>query len=180
MNRKIIFYLVLVLVVVIGGAFVYARNFSQQYIKQPIPFNHKWHLTEVGVEDCSFCHEYVQEHAVAGIPSIKVCGLCHVEGLEIGDELKSKYPNAEELVEEVRGYAEKDEEIPWVRMYKSPDDIVFSHRRHVSKEIECQECHGKMGQDDRAVVNMKLISMKRCMKCHEKSKASTDCLACHK
>ena len=180
MKGKIVFYLVIIIVIVIGGAFVYARNFGQQYIQQPIPFDHKWHLTNVGVEECSFCHEYVQEYAVAGIPSIKVCGLCHMEGLEISDELKKEYPNAEELTAKVSDYSEKEEEIPWVRMYENPDDIVFSHKRHVSQGVKCQECHGKMGQDSRAVVNTKLISMKQCIKCHEKRKASTDCLACHK
>ena len=181
MNGKIIFYLVVVLVVVIGAVFVYARNIGPQYIQQPIAFNHKWHLTKVGVEDCAFCHEYVQDYAVAGIPSIKVCGLCHLEEPdEISPELKSEYPNAEELLAEVRGYAERDEEIPWVRMYKSPDHVIFSHRQHVRQEVKCQECHGKMGQDDRAVLHAKLISMKRCVKCHEEKQVSTDCLACHK
>jgi len=180
MNSKIVFYLVIALIIVIGGVFVYARGFGPRYIQQPIPFNHKWHLTKVGVEDCAFCHEYVQEYAVAGIPSIKACGWCHVEGLEISDELKSEYPNAEELMAEVRDYAEKGREIQWVRMYKNPDYVVFSHRQHIRQKVSCQECHGKMGQDAKAVVNAKLISMKRCVKCHKKRKVSTDCLTCHK
>jgi hypothetical protein len=88
--------------------------------------------------------------------------------------------------------------IPWVRIYKLPDYVQFNHRRHVLKEVKCQECHGpvetmteikqvysppksllyRVGE----IVDLEpsALQMGWCLKCHKKRKAPTDCFKCHR
>src|ERR1051325_1265381 len=45
-------------------------------IEQPIPFSHKHHAGELGI-DCRYCHDAVERSAFAGIPSVHTCMSCH-------------------------------------------------------------------------------------------------------
>jgi hypothetical protein len=137
-------------------------------VKQPIAFNHNIHA-ENGLE-CLDCHPLYQEHASSGKPSLETCLGCHEEPLgESQEEAK------------LREYIESDKEIEWQRLYRVPEDVFFSHRRHVVfGEIKCNVCHGDIGSSSSPPEKPVNMTMKKCMKCHEERQADNDCIACHK
>jgi uncharacterized paraquat-inducible protein A len=160
------FLIVLVLLLAIIG-FVTLRG---ENITQPIQYNHKKHVEDAGLS-CQDCHQYVDKLASAGLPRTRACLECHNEPLTEGAEEKKFL----EL-------AANGNEINWQPVYKMPTDVYFSHQRHVTiAEIDCENCHGNMAESTsppkRPAVK---LSMKYCMKCHEKMKADNDCLACHR
>ncbi|MBI2082156.1 MAG: cytochrome c3 family protein [Deltaproteobacteria bacterium] len=139
-------------------------------VTQPISFNHKIHVTELKLE-CNHCHTGVETSAFAMLPSVEICMGCHVAPLsEKPEEAK------------VREYAEKGGEIPWRRLTRMPDHVYFSHQRHVTfGKISCELCHGKMGERNRPpTAAPKDLSMDDCLECHQRQKASVDCISCHR
>jgi len=137
-------------------------------VRQPIAFNHKIHA-ENDLE-CMDCHPFYQEHASSGKPSLETCLGCHEDPLgESEEEAK------------LREYLESGKEVEWQRLYRVPEDVFFSHRRHVVLgEIECKTCHGDIGESSAPPKRPVKITMKKCMKCHDERKADNDCIACHK
>jgi hypothetical protein len=138
-------------------------------VRQPISFNHRIHI-ENDLE-CNTCHQLYEEHASAGRPELETCLTCH-------EELITENPEEKKILE----YAEMEVEIPWRRIYRLPEHIYFSHRRHVmSGKVECNVCHGNMSErkspPTRPLVNQ---SMEWCIDCHKKTDADEDCLACHR
>ena len=137
---------------------------------QPIAFNHKKHAGEMSLP-CTTCHQAVKEQTFASLPQTGTCMTCHAAALT---------KNPEE--EKIRQYAAKNEKIAWKRIYRMPDHVFFSHRRHVvSAKIECVTCHGKMAEltepPTRPLVQQ---TMSWCIACHQEKRASVDCNACHK
>lgn len=136
--------------------------------KNSIQFNHRIHK-EAGIE-CKKCHEYFEEEKFSGMPKISTCMECHKDSIT---------KNPEE--EKIREFHIKGKELSWEKLYKQPDHVFFSHRRHVViGKIDCKNCHGPIENTEKPpskpLVNM---TMKWCMDCHTKSKANNDCLACH-
>ncbi len=137
--------------------------------KQPIEFNHKKHR-DIGLP-CRTCHQYFEEHASAGMPRVEVCMLCHTAALT---------QNPEE--EKIREYAKRGEEIKWLRLYRLPDHVYFSHRRHVVLgKLECTTCHGRIGESTKPPIKPAVeLKMKDCLACHQRMAQDTDCYACHR
>jgi hypothetical protein len=137
-------------------------------VKQPIFFNHKIHA-ENGLV-CLDCHGYYEEHASSGRPGIEVCAACHEE------------PQGESQEEaEIIDHVKSGKEVEWKRLYRVPEDVYFSHRRHVVLgKLECAVCHGGIGESSKPPVRPVKITMKKCMKCHAKKGADNDCIACHR
>lgn len=135
---------------------------------QPILFNHKIHAENDLT--CIDCHPYYMEHASSGRPNIETCAPCHEEALtESEQELK--------LLE----YIHNGDEIAWVRLFHVPEDVYFSHRVHVVVgKLECDVCHGDIGESTRPPSKPRNLSMAACIDCHEKSQADNDCIACHR
>lgn len=139
-------------------------------VVQPIAFNHSLHVTDLGLE-CVDCHRYVLTGARATIPNIDVCGDCHVEALgESAEEQR--------LVE----FVESGELIPWRKVYRVPDHVYFSHRRHAAiGQIECERCHGPMAEQMQPVTRPAVrITMDGCIECHEQAGVTNDCILCHR
>ncbi|MBI1746961.1 MAG: cytochrome c3 family protein [Acidobacteria bacterium] len=135
--------------------------------EQPIAFNHKSHTIDRKI-DCSNCHEYYNQQAAAGIPSVRTCYTCH-----------SRVQTNNSEVKKIFAYYEKKQEIPWIRLYQMPDHVLFTHKRHIKVGLTCRECHGNIGES--AVAKREVDhTMGRCMKCHEAKGASIDCLTCHR
>ncbi|HKZ54530.1 MAG TPA: cytochrome c3 family protein [Anaerolineales bacterium] len=139
--------------------------------KQPLPFNHRTHVG-AGVQ-CLFCHASAMRSPVAGIPSLQMCMGCH------------RVMAAEEpAIQELSGYWERGEPVPWLRVDKQPDFVYFSHQPHLGAGINCESCHGAVGEME--VVHPVLrMDMGWCLECHleqaqENVARLTDCLACHK
>jgi len=137
-------------------------------VDQPVRFNHVHHK-EVARLDCFFCHPYVREHRVAGIPNIELCRVCH------SSDAISKRPEALKVVE----YVKAGKRIPWNRMYELPQFVVFPHWIHIQNQIDCSTCHGVTGVSDVPVRMVDRMYMEWCVDCHQKRGAVTDCYACH-
>ncbi len=166
-NIKIIlpisFFFLLILLIIISA-------FSRKKIIQPIKYSHKIHVGEVGLE-CTDCHKYAETLQKASIPNIKICADCH------GDGALTKSPEEKKLI----NYIKKGKRIPWVQIYKVPDHVYFSHRRHTKiGGIKCTTCHGNVPQlTEPAPYQLVKISMQNCINCHTKRKVLNDCINCH-
>ena len=150
---------------------VYLASSSGNDITQPIRYNHKTHIETAGLT-CTDCHTSVLSSSNASIPSLEVCSTCH-----------SEQPISESAEEKkVLEFVKKGEVIPWQRIYRVPDHVYFSHRRHVTKAgLECKTCHGDVPEFTKPVASQFLpITMENCMKCHRENNVTNDCLACHR
>ena len=138
-------------------------------VKQPIAFNHKIHA-ENDLE-CLDCHQLYKDHASSGRPLLETCAGCHED--PIGESKGEK-----KLVEHIQSGIE----IEWQRLYRVPEDVYFSHRRHVVlADIMCANCHGAMEERTKPPSRpLEKITMKRCMSCHEDKGANNDCISCHR
>jgi hypothetical protein len=151
------------------AGFSFFPGFLKPMLRQPIAFNHKKHM-ENGLE-CTTCHEFVKEERFAGIPSIAICLTCHEEAVTESPE-----------EEKIRVYTRQKQEIPWVRLFRQPGHVYYSHRRHVAiGKIECVTCHGEIGQSLTPPLRPPTqLTMDDCLSCHKKVGRSTDCTSCHK
>ncbi len=140
-------------------------------VRQPLAFDHRIHLEEAELE-CQGCHTTVADRPYASIPSISLCLECHEEPL-------TDRPEEARLL----AYAEEPRrEIPWVRLFRQPGHVYYSHRTHVGiAEIPCRTCHGDFGEragsETRPPAN---LTMEDCIACHRQSSARNDCTACHR
>jgi len=160
-------FLMLVMVVLGAGVAISVRSLR---ISQPISFSHRLHVEDLG-SDCTDCHLYAETGVRATIPNIEVCSDCHLEAqTESAEEAK--------LVQLI----EAEELIPWQKVYRVPDHVYFSHRRHTAAGgIDCEVCHGNVRDREIPVVRQEIrISMDFCMECHDESDTSNDCLLCHR
>lgn len=135
---------------------------------QPLLFNHKIH--KKADIDCIQCHPFYKEQRFSGMPNITICIECHKDPLT---------QNPEE--EKIRQFHKSGKDFQWNRIYKQPDHVFFSHRRHVVLgEIDCINCHGPIGESEKPPKKTWVkMNMKWCMDCHTKRKANNDCMACH-
>lgn len=165
--------LVIALLIVVGAiaGILFTRARASAAPEQPIPYSHQTH-TEAGVQ-CLFCHSSALRSPVAGVPSVQKCMGCH-------NVIATDRP----AIQQVVGYWERGEPIPWVRVNAQPDFIDFSHQPHLSAGLNCETCHGEVGQmDDARPVGKK--DMGWCLDCHleqpeEETTRLADCLTCHK
>ncbi len=134
---------------------------------QPIAFSHRIHTGENKIP-CLYCHVYARKSTIAGVPSVQRCMGCH-------KIIGSDRPEVRKITE----YFEGKKPIPWVRVYRLQDFVYFSHKRHVLKEVACQECHGPIETMDR-VERYSSLDMGWCLTCHKKREVDMDCLVCHK
>jgi glucose dehydrogenase len=133
--------------------------------EQPIAFNHQLH-SDNGIK-CQECHSGATTQARATLPTSTKCAMCHVP----------KEANTAELRKLARMHKAK-QDFDWVRVYKVPDFVFFSHERHAKAGTTCNACHGPV--ETRAVLAKEAsTSMTACMSCHRKEKASLACNVCH-
>ncbi|HKZ83774.1 MAG TPA: cytochrome c3 family protein [Anaerolineae bacterium] len=161
----------LLIVVAVAGGILLTRAQVFAAPEQPIAYSHRVHV-ESGVQ-CLFCHSSALRSDVAGIPSVQKCMGCH--SVIATDSL---------LIQEVSGYWERGEPIPWVRVNTQPDFVYFSHQPHLGAGFNCETCHGEVGQME-VVHPVVKMDMGWCLDCHlkqpeEKVARLADCLTCHK
>jgi mono/diheme cytochrome c family protein len=100
---------------------------------QPIFFSHVIHAGSMQIA-CQYCHANARRSATAGIPSVERCMGCH--------KIVAAQGNPE--VQKLQGYWDRQEPIPWVRVFKVPEFSDFTHKPHVQSGLQCQTCHGRI------------------------------------
>ena len=136
-------------------------------LEQPIPFSHRFHVTEKRVS-CIFCHPGVVDTPRADVPMLATCMLCH-------QRIIVTYPPIARL----RRAFEEGRPVPWVRVNHVPEFVYFNHEVHVRKGFDCSRCHGDVARMDR-VVPAPQVTMGFCVQCHRDENFSHDCLVCHR
>jgi c(7)-type cytochrome triheme protein len=160
---------VLILVVLVGAYLIFAAR-SRAAPAQPMPFPHQT-MVGVGVQ-CLYCHNTATRSPAAGIPSVEKCMGCH-------QVIATDRP----AIQELAGYWERQEPIPWARVYRLPRFVFFSHQVHVNAAgLNCERCHGDVGNmvETYAVVDM---NMGWCLGCHNQqpnAQQLRDCVICHR
>ena len=138
---------------------------------QPIAFPHTIHAGQDQI-DCQYCHFSAERSVDAGIPPVATCWGCHQLILGTDERQQAEIQN-------VRGYWERQEPIPWVRIYKVPDHVHFPHLRHVAAEVDCATCHGEVQEMTVIEEVNQPLSMGWCVSCHMERDVSRDCAVCH-
>ena len=134
-------------------------------VAQPVPFSHKLH-TNAGIK-CDSCHQLSESGGRMQIPNLAQCLLCH-------QTVAKGRPAIRELVQ----LQKQGRDISWVRVYRLPDFVFFSHRQHIHANVNCEVCHGAVGGQN-VLRQEKDISMVSCVNCHNLYKASVTCGRCH-
>jgi hypothetical protein len=160
--------LVGIAIIIIAALLIFRSDLAAEE-EQPIAFSHKAHA-QSGIQ-CQFCHSGVNKSPVAGIPSVELCMGCH-----------EHVATDQEPIQELTGYWERGEAIPWNRVNKQPDYVFFNHSSHISSGVSCGSCHGDVANMTVAepVVHM---NMGFCLGCHaeqENKDALYDCVVCHR
>lgn len=131
---------------------------------QPIAYSHKKHVA-MGLK-CTNCHTMPGKGEAATFPEESKCMACHAG-------VKTDSPEIQKLAE----FARKKELVPWVRVYKLPGFVWFSHKVHTAI-ASCERCHGPVAERD-IIKKEKPIDMNSCMSCHDEHEASNECNLCH-
>ena len=132
---------------------------------QPIPYSHRQHLA-MGLA-CHECHLNADPGDAMGLPPTSKCMSCH--------QAVAKDSAA---IRKLAAYDHDKQEVPWVRVYKEPDYVFFSHREHLAAGAKCEDCHGPVAQRDRLFRESDIL-MAGCVSCHREHNASQACDYCH-
>jgi len=151
---------------------------------QPIAYSHMMHAGTLQIQ-CEYCHSMARRSIHAGVPPTQTCMNCHAMIDTTGR------PELEKL----KGYWERKEEIPWVKVNDLPDFVYFAHKRHVQAGVACQECHGQVQDVMTVDQRVKPLNMGWCLDCHKthpsvdehygaqaelRRAELKDCYTCHK
>lgn len=133
---------------------------------QPIPFNHQLHVGTAKLQ-CNDCHEPNRGGATLAIPQPSKCMLCHAA-------IATDKPAIKELTEK----AKNNELVSWVRIYRVPSFVTFSHKTHTSAGATCEGCHGPVAERT-VMAEEKNLHMAGCISCHQQASAPATCDTCH-
>jgi Cytochrome c7 and related cytochrome c/Cytochrome c3 len=133
--------------------------------EQPIPYSHKQHIS-MGLK-CEFCHIEPDPGEMMTFPATEKCMSCH-----------QSVAKDKPAIQKLTAFAKSNEPVPWVRVYKIPEWVDFSHKTHLDAGAKCQTCHGQVAE--RNVLYKEVdLSMATCMECHRENGASVECDYCH-
>lgn len=151
-----------------AGGRIVARPVER--VAQPIAFDHRKHTKELELE-CSTCHEYYATAAHSGLPALETCLGCHGEALTDSPEEKKLLALAGQTPEPV-----------FRKLFRLPDHVYYSHRRHVTDAgIACETCHGDIAATSVPPARpLRRITMDTCVDCHARKSVKTDCGNCHR
>ena len=135
---------------------------------QPIEFPHNIHFGKQ-IACTEYCHEGVSTGAVAGLPSVRTCMICH-------NTIATDRPRIQRITE----MRSKGLDLTWQRVYGYTEQahVKFNHAPHIRANFGCATCHGNIKDQTVAQLNVDL-NMGFCVNCHNEKKASVDCLTCH-
>jgi hypothetical protein len=142
-------------------AFGRAKGFAPA---QPIKFSHYVHAGQ-NKTDCNYCHYTAKTSKSAGIPSGSICYNCH---FLVRNGTRSGATEIAKIIE----HLDQKKPVEWVRIYKLPDFVFFSHEQHVSAgQINCEACHGNVKEMNR-LYQVPDLSMGWCIDCHKTRKVN--------
>ena len=149
------------------GRFLLRPN---QAVAQPIEFNHRLHVDDVGLE-CATCHEYYATAQHSGLPALETCLICHEEAVTDSAE-------EQKLLE----LAKHNPQPVFRKLFRMPDHVYYSHREHVTiAGLECETCHGGVAATTAPPPTpLVRITMDTCVDCHARVDVKTDCTHCHR
>ena len=131
---------------------------------QPIKFSHAVHAGQ-NKTDCNYCHYTARTSKTAGIPSGSICYNCHFL-------VRNGTRSGATEIAKILAHLDEKKPVEWVRVYKLPDFVFFSHEQHVSAgEINCEACHGNVKEMDR-LYQVPDLSMGWCIDCHKTRKVN--------
>jgi hypothetical protein len=135
---------------------------------QPIEFPHDIHVTRK-IACTEYCHEGVTTQAVAGLPSVRTCMLCH-------NAIATDRPR----IQVIAAMRERGLDLAWQRVfdYPAPSHVKFNHAPHIDAGSQCATCHGNIAGQTVAQRNVSM-TMGFCVNCHNQNRASVDCQTCH-
>lgn len=126
--------------------------------EQPIPFSHRLHAGELGM-DCRYCHTTVERAATAAVPPTESCMNCH-------STIQPNKNNPQRwLLQPLLDSYETGKPVEWVRVHDLPDYSYFDHSAHVNRGVSCVSCHGRVDKMD-TVYQHETLSMGWCLDCH--------------
>jgi cytochrome c7-like protein/class III cytochrome C family protein len=131
---------------------------------QPISFNHKLHI-QTAKMTCNDCHELRGDGSTLALPQAPKCMSCHAS-------IATDKPDIKRLAEA----AKNEDPILWVRVYRVPSFVTFSHKTHAGNT--CAECHGPVAERT-AIAQEKDTNMGSCIACHQAKGAPATCDTCH-
>ena len=158
-----------------------------------IRFNHKLHLQSDSVVDadgshlkCETCHGKAKESRSVSdklTPAGTVCDSCHTTShANLAKVIEGGEPRGKCAFCHV-GYKEGDGNL--VARFDLPRaNMVFDHKKHVTRNIGCPQCHGAV-QELELATRDQLPRMRGCFTCHQmtdsaaRGEAKSDCLTCH-
>jgi hypothetical protein len=133
---------------------------------QPIAFNHKLHV-QTAKMGCNDCHEPRGDGSTVAMPQPAKCMVCH-------SSVAADKPDIQRLA----AAAKNEDPIQWVRVYRVPSFVTFSHKTHTAAGSKCEECHGPVAERT-AIALEKDTNMGSCIACHQAKQAPTSCDTCH-
>jgi len=134
--------------------------------EQPLPYSHKTHVG-VGLP-CKLCHTNPVPGIQMTFPATSTCMKCHTT-------MGADRPAIKKLAE----YAKLKQPIPWVRVYKVLPGVTWSHRKHAAAGVQCETCHGAVGDLEAMSETTAVTAMASCIGCHQARGASAACTVCH-
>lgn len=160
------------LLAILGGA-AYGLYLTQISPPQPIQFPHSKHIS-LGVQ-CLYCHPGAMRGESPGLPTEAKCYGCH-------QQVAKTSPDLAILTASVTG----NKAISWVPVFILPDFVYYSHRPHIAAGLNCENCHGEIGQE--TVAKPQKMNMGWCLNCHRTRFRDnpvmltklTDCVTCHR
>ena len=131
---------------------------------QPIKFSHYVHAGQ-NKTDCNYCHYTAKISKTAGIPSGSICYNCHFL-------VRNGTRSGATEIAKILAHLDEKKPVEWVRIYKLPDFVFFSHEQHVSVgQINCEACHGNVKEMNR-LYQVPDLSMGWCIDCHKTRKVN--------
>jgi len=121
--------------------------------EQPLPFSHKHHVSEVGL-DCRYCHTSVEDSSFAGIPPSHTCMTCH-----------SQFLSTVPMLGELRASLTENKPIHWKQVASVPGYVYFDHSIHIAKGVGCETCHGHI-ETMPLTRQAHAFEMEFCLDCH--------------
>ena len=131
---------------------------------QPIAFDHKLHA-QTAKMTCNDCHAPRGDGTTVAMPQAPKCMTCH-------SSIAVDKPDIQRLA----AAAKNEDPIAWVRVYRVPSFVTFSHKTHAGST--CEECHGPVAERT-SIALEKDTHMGTCIACHAAKQAPTGCDTCH-